>query len=175
INPDVAEQVKACPALNGGQQHTGRGWNFNLRSLSMWGEEPYRPHTGKRKAISHRVLFELECSRGQRERVLLNKNVIPCWSRLVFRDGRLFWQLTYKVELAPEPETNQVLGIHFGPDHLFWTLLAPDGSAEQSGSIQAGGHLKRHIQTAHNRSMQQKRGKWIGGKKSRKALRTETF
>lgn len=139
------------------------------------GEEEYRPHTGKRKVITRRVLVPLEFSARQKLDILDSTAITPCWSRLVARGKDLFWQLTYKVGVPPAPETKKVLGVHFGMDQLHWQLLDENGQPVQTGTMRGNPHLREHLKTADKRSWDQKKGRWIGGRVNRKALQTATY
>jgi IS605 OrfB family transposase len=176
IAPDDEEAMALCPRLNGKEApKTGRGWDFGLKSLPIWGEEPYRPHTGKRKVISHRVLVPIDNSADQRRRILENSELTPCWSRLVSKhDGQLYWQLTYKVGLPPAPVTDRVLGVHLGLHHLHWVLLDTRQGVLAKGVLRGGEHLKRHLEEALSRESMQRKGRWVGGRKVQRALRTDT-
>lgn len=175
INPDD-ESIAFCPRLNGSASpKTGRGWDLDLKSLSIWGEEEYRPHTGKRKVKTHRVLVPIDNSADQRRRILENPNLTPCWSRLVSKhDGHLYWQLTYKVGLPPAPESDRILGIHLGMDALYWALMTKEGALLSTGRLNAGDHLTRHLTEADKREGEQRQGRWVGGRKVQRALRTVT-
>lgn len=159
---------------------SGRGWDFNLVSLPVWGSEPYRACRGRRQTGTQRVLVPLEFGAEQKIAVFDNRGIEICWSRLVVK-GRgsrkdYYWQLTYKVGPERILPVQNVLGIHLGINNIVtWVVVDKISQMVAKGQFKGNPQLAEHLSQMAGISWDQKKGRWVGGRGYSRKLRTITF
>ncbi len=154
------------------RDESGRGRNLPL-NLSPVALHEDKLTKKQRRINAEDLMYGLEFDRQRIEPVLNSSRYRILWARRVRRGDDLYLQLTLGIPVPDLVMAPNILGIAFGLDaSAYWCLLDSDGEVRDRGRIAPNEQMTRFLAEKKRLENEQKKGRYIGGKKFDRKLET---
>lgn len=117
------------------------------------------------------LLIPLSFNRDRLGRILESHRFEIAWSRLVRKSEEWYLQLTLRVRQPKVSPTSRILAVSLGLDTMAtWSIQDLEGQEFESGNLGPNTQILQFIKEKRRLEWDQKKGRWIGGRRFRKQL-----